>query len=133
FGRAITKDDAPLSRVTVATSAAEVQAEFDSSGNWRVNDLPVPESGNSFSINVRIEDSNERIVVERLQLTKVINASVGGGVAWEGSSRAIVYDGSKTVWVLLTGTRTNETKIIPINTDTGHRGASILSAPLAAT
>jgi predicted secreted protein len=133
FGKAQVRDDAQLSKVTVVTSLGEVEVAVDNSGSWRVDDLPVPIGDNNFTISVRAEDSKGRIGIERSELTSLENASIGGGIAWGPRSASIAYEqGRNTVWVLFNGNSVGDTKIIPVNIKTGHRGASILKTPIPA-
>lgn len=134
FGKASVKDDAYLSKITVSTSVNEVIAEVDSEGNWRANGLVLPVNTPGFTVTVRIEDSKGRIAIERSDLTSQVNASVGGGEPWSGSSRSIVYERNRNVvWVLLTGKIVGDVKIIPVNVNTGRRGASVMSRPVVAS
>lgn len=130
FGRVQVVEGAELASVTVLLDGEPTIADVDEQGNWRADDVPVPEDTDALSIQVRAIDSLQRESVARSLLMLGEEAPAGSGeVALRDPQSILLDEDGRTAWVLVYGSFfIDSMKIIPVDLRTGQRGDSLTNA-----
>ena len=125
FGTAEAMNDATITSVAVSAGGDTVIAMVDEAGHWRADNIPISTSADQFTLVAKATDSKNLTQQISTQLSRVAGDASGSGDHWREARAVVSVPGSDIVYVLTRGSLVQDTRIVPVDRKTGHRGASI--------
>ncbi len=125
FGTAEAMNDATITSVAVSAGGDTVIAMVDEAGHWRADNIPISTSADQFTLVAKATDSKNLTQQISTQLSRVAGDASGSGDPWREARAVVSVPGSDIVYVLTRGSLVQDTRIVPVDRKTGHRGASI--------
>lgn len=124
FGVVQARGGSTISAVNVTAGAATVQAQVADDGSWRAENIPVPETVVEFTLNATAVDSLN-LQTQTAAVLSTSTENIGSGVVWTDPSALSLDLDNERAWVMTVGSLARDVQFIPVDLNTGARGASI--------
>jgi hypothetical protein len=125
FGTAGVAAPSEPTKVVVDGGVAPVTATLSDNGQWRADDVLLPEGVELARVSISAFDSQGRVGYADSELVLNPDAAVGYGDSWvQSRAMALAPDGD-SVWVLADGEKPTDLQLLEIDLNTGERTSEI--------
>lgn len=124
FGAASPRGTAQIEKVMVNAGSKAVEAELSTNGVWRAPGFSLPSGMTELTIRVTVTDTEGLEQTDEAVLL-LGQDTLGEGPEWEESPGLALAPSGKVVYLLTSGFRLSDTKLLAVDLATGHRLDSI--------
>ena len=125
YGWVSAAEGASIAEVSVDAGGGVIDAQVDTEGRWRADNIPLPAGTSQARIQVQALDNEGRASYAESQLLRTDSFAIGPTEPWGQTTAMLLAPDGDAVWLLAEGTVGESYKLMAVDLQTGFREAVV--------